>query len=102
MRGLSLLVAALACGCVNVEVARFARMRGPPPAESAAAAPTGRGRSCMTVVVVAPVTGPPSVSAALAQAAGDRPLLDAVVRYELRYLPLLGGRSCYAVEGQLP
>lgn len=98
-----LLLAALASGCVQFEVGRFAHMRGPqPPAPPPGAAPTGRGRSCMTIVGVVPVTGPPSVSAALAGAAGELALRDAVVRYELRYWPLLGGRSCYTVEGRLP
>ena len=98
-----LLLAALACGCLNVEVGRFAEMRGARASEAAlAAAPTGRGRSCLTVVVVVPVTGTPSVSDALAQAAGGLPLRDAVVRYELRYVPLVGGWSCYTVEGRLP
>jgi hypothetical protein len=62
----------------------------------------GAGRSCMTIVGVVPVTGPPSIGAALAEAAGERPLHDAVVRYELRYWPPFGGISCYAVEGRLP
>lgn len=98
--GLPLLVA----GCIDLEVARFARIRVA-PAEIGApslSAPTGVGRSCVTLVGLFPVTALPQLDDAVAAAAGASTLRDAVVRYELRYVPLIGGRGCYVVEGHAP
>ena len=102
MRCLLLGLAVLASGCVDLEVARFARLRAAAAAHAPAALaapPAGVGRSCVTVVGIVPVTRLPNLGRALADAAGERTLRDAVVRYELRYVPLLGGRGCYVVEG---
>jgi hypothetical protein len=95
-------VLVLACGCVDVEVARFAHLRAASAPHQPASLPASAavGRSCVTVVGIVPVTGLPNLGAALAAAAGNGTLRDVVVRYELRYVPLLGGRGCYVVEGR--
>jgi len=98
---LALALAALAGGCVDLEVARFARVRAlheHPPGP--VAAPSGVGRSCVTVVGILPVTSLPSLGDALAAAGGAGALSDVVMRYELRYVPFVGGRGCYVVEGR--
>jgi hypothetical protein len=101
VRTLLLVLAALACGCVDLEVARFARVRvGGSPDRAAAFAPAGVGRSCVTVVGIFPVTALPSLGDALAAAGGEGTLADVVMRYELRYVPFVGGRGCYVVEGR--
>ena len=102
MRVLVLGLLTLACGCLDLEVARFARVRASSSLDRKAprAVPLGIGRSCVTVVGIVPVTAPPSLGDAIAAAAADMTLVDAVVRYELRYVPLLGGQGCYVVEGR--
>jgi hypothetical protein len=98
---LALLAGALACGCVDLEVARFARARAlHEEAAGPAGLPRGVGRSCVTVVGILPVTPLPSLGQALAAAGGEGALADVVMRYELRYVPFLGGRGCYVVEGR--
>lgn len=90
-------------GCIDLEVARFAHVRaGYSPGTDAVGAATGVGRSCVTMVGVVPLDWPPSLGDAVASAAGGGPLMDVVVRYELRYVPLLFGRGCYVVEGRTP
>jgi hypothetical protein len=96
-------IAALATGCIQLEMARFARVRAGPVREghqSEASVP-GVGRSCVTIVTIFPVTSLPNLGDAVAYATvGASALRNAVVRYEIRYVPLVGGRTCYVVEGE--
>jgi hypothetical protein len=90
-------------GCLDLEVARFAQVRADSSLRTdAVGAPTGVGRSCVTMISLVPLDWPPSLGDAVASAAGGGPLTDVVVRYELRYVPLIYGRGCYVVEGRTP
>jgi hypothetical protein len=103
LRGLLLVLICFACGCIDLEVARFARVRaGSSTGNLEHAVATGAGRSCVTVVGIVPFDYPPSLGDAVASASAGGPLTDVVVRYELRYVPLLFGRGCYVVEGRTP
>jgi hypothetical protein len=96
-------LAALATGCIRFEVARLARVSAAPAraAQRSEVAIRGMGRSCVTIVAIFPVTPMPNIGDAIADASdGAGALRNAVVRYELRYVPFVGGRSCYVVEGE--
>jgi hypothetical protein len=96
-------IAALSTGCVQFEVARFARISVAPTRGTHAHERTAPavGRSCVTIVAVVPVTPMPNIGDAVADISGETgSLQNAVVRYELRYVPFVGGRSCYVVEGE--
>jgi hypothetical protein len=73
------------------------------PADPPAAGPLVEGRSCVHVGFVFPVTPLPSIERAASQAlaeAGRQVLHDVEIRYELFYLPVFYGRSCYVVRGR--
>jgi hypothetical protein len=60
-------------------------------------------RSCVWIATLFPVTPLPSVGQAVERAlaaTGADALWDVTIRYEISYLPPLGGRTCYVVEGR--
>ncbi len=97
------LLAAILAGC-GFTVGHLASVTAT-GAAPAAGTPAGTrhvvGRDCVPIIVVAPTRYPSLTRAtddALAGSPG-RTLTDVVIRYELRYIQLVYGTGCYAVEG---
>jgi hypothetical protein len=90
-------------GCAFT-VGRLALVSTREPGAARAAPRHVTGRSCLRIVGVFPAGRLPSVEravdAALA-AGGGTAVRNAEVRYEIRYVPLLFGRACYVVEGDV-
>ena len=98
----ALVAALIGTGC-SFTVGRLAmvstRSADPQPG---AVGTRAKGRSCVPIVFVFPVGHLPDVGAAIEQAiaaGGGTALTDVVVRYQMLYVPPLGGAGCYVVEG---
>jgi hypothetical protein len=62
----------------------------------------GVGRDCMQIIVLVPTSGPPSVKEAIDRAIESKNgnvLLDARIRHDMFYIPLIYGRECWTAEG---
>lgn len=108
-RALVALAAAVALAACAVPVGRVGFVTTRPVDDAMPRAPTPAARpavarACMPVVVVFPAGRLPSLGTAIERAlvAGRGTVLfDAAVRYEIAYVPLVGGRTCYVVEGRV-
>jgi hypothetical protein len=102
---LVLLLGGMASGCAFTvgRLALVTTRAGDLGAPRASAPRRAAGRDCVPIVVVAPIRMPDLARAVdRALAAGDGVVLtDAVVRYALVYVPPIGGRGCYVVEGDV-
>ena len=100
--GPALLVAAALLGGCRFTVGHLGSVT-PSAGTHAAPRPGPRrvtGRDCVPIVVVAPTRWPSLDRAAQrALADGGQILTDVVIRYELRYFPLVFGYGCYVMEG---
>jgi hypothetical protein len=97
----AVLLLALANGCAFT-VGQLGSVTPSGPISAAIGSP-GRvtGRDCIPIIVVAP-TRLPSLDRAAREAlagSGGTTLSDVVIRYELRYIPLVYGQGCYVIEG---
>jgi hypothetical protein len=98
----ALLLVAAAGGC-RFTVGHLGSVTPTAVAGSPAAVAAARvaGRDCVPIFGVAP-TRLPSLDRAAREAlagVGGTTLSDVVIRYELRYIPFVYGRSCYVIEG---
>src|SRR5206468_7967445 len=97
------LLTELAAGCFTVGHLAFVTTRNGPSASGSDPRHV-RGQSCVPLIVVFPAGPLPNLGDAVEAAlrAGEgRVMRNAVVRFELAYIPFVGGRGCYVVEGDV-
>ena len=60
------------------------------------------GEDCLHIIIFIPTSGPPTLDEALDRALEPKQanlLLDAVVRHQWFYIPLIYGQECWKAEG---